>query len=145
MDFTSTPFMNRFLSLSFVGCLLFLVTQAQPPIPAETSLFTPYNPAVWNAPATQRVADVGKLWGTLKYFHPQLMKGTLQADELLLKTLDPLLDNPSKANFVRTIQGMLRLISRSDRARLPQPDTPVSDTISTIVESSVAYEPSDIR
>ncbi|WP_461074117.1 S41 family peptidase [Spirosoma horti] len=102
--------MNRFLSLSFVGCLLFLVTQAQPPIPAETSLFTPYNPAVWNAPATQRVADIGKLWGTLKYFHPQLMKGTLQADELLLKTLDPLLDNPSKANFVRTIQGMLRLI-----------------------------------
>ncbi|GAB3788508.1 hypothetical protein GCM10028818_55200 [Spirosoma horti] len=110
MDFTSTPFMNRFLSLSFVGCLLFLGTQAQPPIPAETSLFTPYNPAVWNAPATQRVADIGKLWGTLKYFHPQLMKGTLQADELLLKTLDPLLDNPSKANFVRTIQGMLRLI-----------------------------------
>ncbi|WP_461152023.1 S41 family peptidase [Spirosoma pulveris] len=137
--------MNRFLSLSFVSCLLALVTQAQPPIPAETSLFTPYDTAVWNAPATQRVADIGKLWGALKYFHPQLMKGTLQADQLLLKTLDPLLDNPSKANFVRTIQSMLRLVGdtttqiesapsimQSARAKSGKPARPLPATIGYI-------------
>ncbi|GAB3552199.1 S41 family peptidase [Spirosoma fluminis] len=96
---------------AYLGPLCFIASlQAQPPLPSETSLCQPYSKTLWNPSAIQRVADVGKLWGALKYFHPQLMKGTLQADQLLLTTLDPLVENPSKANFVRTIQSMLRVV-----------------------------------
>ncbi|MBC3787174.1 S41 family peptidase [Spirosoma utsteinense] len=102
--------MSRQIWVYVATCLVMFSLRAQPPIPSEGRLVHSYNQAVWNPSAIQRVADIGKLWSTLKYFHPQFMKGQLQADQLLLTTVDPLLDNPSKENFVRTVQGMLRLV-----------------------------------
>ena len=99
--------------------------RAQQPIPSAASMFQPFDTKIWNQGATQRIADIGKLWGTLKYFHPELMKGRLDADQLLLATVDPLLKNPSNENFVTTIQQMLRMLHDST-TRIEQ--TPPSTT-----------------
>lgn len=113
MDYLMHLLMHRLLGLYVLTSLSLSSLQAQPPIPRPEQITQPYNRAIWNQAAIQRVADIGKLWGTLKYFHPQLMKGKLQADQLLLETVGPLLDNPSPENFVATIKAMLLLVGDS--------------------------------
>lgn len=113
MDFVMHLSLYRLLGLPVLASLSLFTLQAQPPIPRPEQIVLPYNRAVWNPATIQRVADLGKLWGTLKYFHPQLQKGKLQADQLLLATVGPLLENPSSENFVATIEHMLRLVDDS--------------------------------
>ncbi|MCF0049068.1 S41 family peptidase [Dyadobacter sp. LJ53] len=102
--------MNRRIFLLLATIMLATSTNAQSPIPIEAQMFEPFDTITWNQSAIKRIASVGQLWGTLKYFHPALMKGKLDADQLLLTTVEPLLKNPSHENFVATINKMLAML-----------------------------------
>jgi len=95
--------------LSFVLLPSFFL-KAQNPIPVESGLFKPYSDTTWNKNAIERVADVGRLWGVVKYFHPEIIKGKIDPDRLILDNIDELLKKPSKINYVMTINGMLRML-----------------------------------
>jgi len=96
--------------------------KAQSPIPSDTSLFYSYSTTTWNKDAIQRIADVGKLWGTIKYFHPEMLKGNIDPDELILNNVDELLKEPSKQNFIITIDKMLNMLHDPNSKIMQNPD-----------------------
>lgn len=54
-----------------------------------------------------RIADFGKVWGVIHYFQPEMGKGTLNSDSLLLSNIDELLADPSAINFKKSLSSML--------------------------------------
>lgn len=82
----------------------------QSPIPTDQTLFNDYSAATWNKATVQRIADVARLWGVLKYFHPQLLKGNLNPDRLVLDNMDLLLKDPSAQNLASTVNRMLVML-----------------------------------
>jgi hypothetical protein len=134
--------MNRQIFLCLAAMLLAISLRAQPPIPNDANLFQTHDTVTWNQAAIQRVADIGKLWGTLRYFHPQLMKGKLDADQLLLATADPLLKNPSNENFVSTIRNMLAML-RDSSSRIEETDAS-ADQIRKSIEKPTRRLPANV-
>lgn len=39
----------------------------------------------------KRIADLGRVWGVINYFHPEAGKGKLNIDSLLLQNIAPLI------------------------------------------------------
>ncbi|HEY0177698.1 MAG TPA: hypothetical protein VGC08_15045, partial [Pedobacter sp.] len=57
-----------------------------------------------------RIADFGKVWGVVNYFHPSMGKGILNADSLLLNTIGGLLKEPSAVNFNNALNALFAKI-----------------------------------
>ena len=55
----------------------------------------------------KRLADLGRLWGMLHYFHPEMGTGEIVTDTLVLSPAASLIADPSAANFERCVQDML--------------------------------------
>src|SRR6188472_3699463 len=55
----------------------------------------------------KRLADLGKLWGMLHYFHPKMGTGEIATDSLILSPTASLIADPSAENFERCIKDML--------------------------------------
>lgn len=69
-----------------------------------------------------RLADVGRVWGFLKYHHPGVMAGDADWDRALVDALEPLLASESPTAFESSVS---RLIDRADAA-LGEPIRPAS-------------------
>jgi C-terminal processing protease CtpA/Prc len=94
----------------FLLTLVFLAafkSEAQSPLPADGDMFTAYNRATWNETSVHRLGDIAKLWGVIKYFHPEILKGAIDPDKLILDNIGPILDDPSGKNFETTVNRML--------------------------------------
>ncbi len=97
----------------FLIILIVLYTtssKAQSPLPTNSAMFKPYDKKVWDQQAISRVSDVGRLWGVIKYFHPEILNGNLDPDRLLLDNINPLLKNPTQQNFLVTVNKMLLML-----------------------------------
>lgn len=62
--------------------------------------------APMNAQEQNRVADFGRVWGVINYFHPKAGKGILNADSLVINNIKPLLKQASKAGLEEALKGM---------------------------------------
>ena len=58
----------------------------------------------------QRIADYGKLWNALNYFHPQMAYGNISADSLFTSNVNRLIQNPSAENFNDAVSKMLAML-----------------------------------
>lgn len=57
----------------------------------------------YDSAAINRLADFGRVWGVIRYFHPRAGKGTLDMDSLVIDYLEPLLVSPTPMNFQRAL------------------------------------------
>jgi C-terminal processing protease CtpA/Prc len=53
-----------------------------------------------------RIADFGKVWGVINYFHPTAGKGRLNMDSLVINNITPLLQNANETNFKDALKGI---------------------------------------
>ena len=54
-----------------------------------------------------RIASLGKLWGMLHYFHPNVLNGTVVTDSLIVPAARSLAADASAANYKRVVAAML--------------------------------------
>jgi|GEM_PF-1528222 C-terminal processing protease CtpA/Prc len=54
-----------------------------------------------------RFASLGKLWGMLHYFHPNVLNGTVTTDSLIVPAARALAANPSAENYKQVVAAML--------------------------------------
>ncbi|MCE7044337.1 S41 family peptidase [Dyadobacter sp. CY312] len=54
-----------------------------------------------------RIADFGRLWGVVNYFHPAVGKGVLYPDSLVISNIGKLLDDPGTSGFKNAISALL--------------------------------------
>ncbi|HJS53058.1 MAG TPA: S41 family peptidase, partial [Chitinophagaceae bacterium] len=59
----------------------------------------------------KRLADLGRLWGMLHYFHPKMGTGEIATDSLILSPTASLIADPSAANFERCVKHMLSRVN----------------------------------
>lgn len=107
------------LILCFLFCLPFSLTAQRKYSQAELN----------------RLADLGKLWGTIHNFHPAMVTGAIITDSLIVRNAASLAENPSKENFKRAVEDMLgqlkdkhtRIDTKRDTSRFvifsPHPDS----------------------
>lgn len=55
---------------------------------------------------TDRIADFGKVWGVINYFHPVSGKGILNTDSLVIHNIGALFKNANSTNFRQALNGM---------------------------------------
>ncbi len=79
------------LSLIATTCLLTAICQK-----------TNYSPA-----EVKRLADLGRIWGMVHYFHPAMGSGNISTADLIVKNAEALAANPSEENFKRVANQML--------------------------------------
>lgn len=85
-------------------------------------------PNTYSPDEIDRFASLGKLWGMLHYFHPNVLNGTVTTDSLILPAARQLAANPGAASYQQAVAAMLartadaatRLVPAS-----PGPGTPV--------------------
>ena len=53
-----------------------------------------------------RIADFGRVWGVINYFHPAVGKGVLSADSLVISNIGRLLEDPSATGFKTAISAL---------------------------------------
>ena len=58
-----------------------------------------------------RIADFGKVWGVINYFHPAAGKGILNTDSLVIANVEPLITNPTSVNFKRSLAAMFSMLA----------------------------------
>ncbi|WP_293312404.1 S41 family peptidase [Pedobacter sp. UBA5917] len=58
-----------------------------------------------NTAEIKRIADFGKVWGVVNYFHPNAGKGILNMDSLIIKNIKPLIQNPNENNFREVLKS----------------------------------------
>jgi hypothetical protein len=61
------------------------------------------NSTHYDSAAINRIADFGRVWGVIRYFHPLAGKGQLDTDSLVIDYLEPLLASPTPTNFQRAL------------------------------------------
>lgn len=98
------------LKLILVIILFSFNSWAQSPIPTDNSMFEKPDANIWDSKAISRIADIGKLWGVIKYFHPEILKGSFDPDQLVLQNIHSLLISPTKQNYLVAIKGMLAML-----------------------------------
>lgn len=54
-----------------------------------------------------RLADLGRLWGILHYFHPAMADGSIATESLVVENAASLAADPSAENFKRVVADML--------------------------------------
>ncbi|MBE9463783.1 S41 family peptidase [Dyadobacter subterraneus] len=75
-----------------------------------------------------RIADFGRVWGVINYFHPAVGKGVLSTDSLIISNIGRLLDDPSASGFKTAISAML--------SNLNDPHSAVSSKKARSIDSS---------
>ncbi|HTE23342.1 S41 family peptidase [Flavitalea sp.] len=68
----------------------------------------------------QRLGDLGRLWGALNYFHPQMGSGKVSTDKLALEPINALISDPSEKRFRKSVQMMLDIIGDKDAIIVPE-------------------------
>jgi hypothetical protein len=53
-----------------------------------------------------RIADFGRAWGVINYFHPAVGKGVLSPDSLLISNISTLLDDPTANGFSNAVSSL---------------------------------------
>lgn len=84
----------------------------------------------------KRLADLGRLWGMLHYFHPKMATGEIATDSLILSPTASLIADPSAENFERCVKDML--------SRLNDPSTQLIKKLvptSSLLFTSDPYKP----
>ncbi|WP_379091564.1 hypothetical protein [Pedobacter sp. UC225_65] len=62
----------------------------------------------------KRIADLGRVWGVINYFHPEAGKGKLNIDSLLLQNIAPLISGGSSLEFRTALNAMLKKLNDPD-------------------------------
>lgn len=73
----------------------------------------------------KRIADIGRVWGVINYFHPEAGKGKLNIDSLLLQNIAPLISGGSSVDFRTVLNAMLKKLNDRDTKILEVPNTQV--------------------
>ncbi len=55
----------------------------------------------------KRIADLGRVWGMVNYFHPKMGEGKINTADLIVNNADLLAKDPSAANFQATLSNLL--------------------------------------
>lgn len=76
-------------------------------------------PNTYTPEEIDRFASLGKLWGMLHYFHPQVLNGTVVTDSLIVPAARQLAANPSAANYQQVVAAMLARTADADTRLLP--------------------------
>lgn len=71
----------------------------------------------------KRIADIGRVWGVINYFHPEAGKGELNIDSLLLQNIAPLISGGSSVDFRTVLNAMLK--------KLNDPNTKILEVLNT--------------
>ena len=97
-------------------CCLSLPAFAADPVPAI--------PAVQPGPALDRLVQVGRLWGTVRYLHPYLLYRDIDWDAALVAALPRVEAAKSREEYVAAVQGMLDALGDPvTRVVSPVPET----------------------
>src|SRR4051812_48430801 len=65
---------------------------------------------VYSKEEIRRIGDLGRLWGAIHYFHPEMGTGNVSTDELALKPISMLLSDASARGFTNSIKNMLEIL-----------------------------------
>lgn len=74
-----------------------------------------------------RIADFGRVWGVINYFHPTVGKGVLTPDSLLILNIGRLLDDPSATGFKNAISALFSDLN-DPRSAVTGKKDPISDS-----------------
>jgi Peptidase family S41 len=94
-----------------VLCLVFLFVLSLPSFAAEAA-----------SPGLDRLAQVGRLWGTVRYLHPYLLDRDIDWDAALVAALPRVEAARSQEEYAAAVQGMLDALGDPVTRVLP-PDT----------------------
>lgn len=72
------------------------------------ALFTLNGRAAVTSDQTNRLATVSKVWGLLKYYHPEVGKGKIPWDEILISTIDAVKNEPDQNVFNDAVNRMIQ-------------------------------------
>ncbi len=98
-----------------VIAILFLQTQL---VLAQKSTYT--------AAEIKRLADLGRLWGMVNYFHPAMANGDIATDRLVVPNANALAADPSATTFKTVVNNMLaQLHDAATTIDAPVTQTPV--------------------
>jgi carboxyl-terminal processing protease len=86
----------------------------------------------YSAEEVQRLASLGKVWGMLHYFHPNMGSGKIATDSLIIRNAASLAANPSAENFKTAMTDMLAQV-HDPATRFKEKDTK---------DSSIIFSPS---
>ncbi|WP_159441062.1 S41 family peptidase [Pedobacter caeni] len=70
----------------------------------------------------RRIADFARVWGVIHYFHPNMGKGKLNADSLMIANIGDLLADPSAQNLKKSLATMLSDLKDPYSKLLNDPD-----------------------
>ncbi|MBC7868524.1 MAG: hypothetical protein H7X88_13395, partial [Gloeobacteraceae cyanobacterium ES-bin-316] len=59
----------------------------------------------------KRIADLGRIWGMVNYFHPAMGTGKINTGDLVVKYAEALAANPSAENFKVVVNKMLGMLN----------------------------------
>jgi C-terminal processing protease CtpA/Prc len=58
-----------------------------------------------------RIADLGRIWGMVHYFHPSMGSGSIATDSLIVDVAEKLAKNPTEANYKECLATMLNRLN----------------------------------
>jgi C-terminal processing protease CtpA/Prc len=100
-----TPHRIASVLFAFLLCLALLSPAAAAPAPA---------------PHIERIAQVGRLWGFVRYLHPYLAYREIDWDAALVKALPRVRDAKTSAEYAAAVQSMLDVLGDPVTRVLPQ-------------------------
>ena len=96
---------------------------------------------------TERLSAIGRLWGTMRYFHPWIASGRMDWDEALLVNVPKLLNATADSDYESAVKSLLARVGDPVTCILPEmPSTPrpassrhleVSETADHILIASI--------
>src|SRR5688500_6694373 len=102
----------------FVVLLALLVLPQGTPVRADT-------PAA-DKERTERLARVGRLWGTVRYFHPHLAYKDIDWDAALVKALPKVTAARTDEEYAAAVQGMLDALGDPATRVIRRPASPAA-------------------
>lgn len=76
-----------------------------------------------------RITELGKIWGVIKYFHPNSGKGNMiDSDSLFLHFVTPVINDGSEESFVTNLKGMLASLNDIHTKLIPIAETPTKSS-----------------
>lgn len=85
-------------------------------------------PSHYDSAAIHRIADFGRVWGVIRYFHPLAGKGKLDTDSLVIDYLEPLLASPTPASFQRVLAQVFTRLGDPQSKIIDQNSLPTNTT-----------------
>ena len=106
--------------LSFLLCFLLLVISVDRVQPVHAA-----EPAAGSS--LERLTQVGRLWGTVRYLHPYLLYRDIDWDAALVAALPRVEAAKSREEYAAAVQGMLDALGDSATRVLPVPKETAAD------------------